>query len=73
MRAGRARCFCAPAGRAGRSAQLQALCDDLAMIVSLAMQHGVPAATLARAAGREGDGAPASLAGAALDLLEDAP
>lgn len=62
--------FLSPAaGRHGGSA-LDALCDDVAVLVSVALQHGVPVSALAHSVARLPDGGgPASLVGAALDLL----
>ncbi len=44
--------------------------EDVAVIVSIALQHGIPPAALAKSIARhEETGAPATLIGAALDLL----
>jgi hypothetical protein len=48
---------------------LEAGLRDAAILVSLALQHGVPVATLAAAITREGDGKPSTVIGAMLDQL----
>ncbi len=63
--------FLRPSGGAKAGSAIDALVDDLAVIVSVALQHGVPLAALARSLGREPAGHPASIAGAALDLLTE--
>jgi hypothetical protein len=42
---------------------------DGAILASLALQHGVPIATMAAAITREGDGAPSTIIGVVLDQL----
>lgn len=63
--------FLRPCGGARGGSAFEALCDDVAVIVSVAIQHGVPAAALARSVGRAPDGAAASVAGAAARLLAE--
>jgi hypothetical protein len=53
-----------------KSSQMTAIARDAAVCVSIALQHGVPAAALRSAVTREADGVAAGLIGAALDLLE---
>lgn len=49
---------------------MDALLDDVAVTVSIALQHGVPAAALAASMGRSGSvPAAVSIVGAALNLL----
>ena len=45
------------------------LADDVAVVISVALQHGVPAAALARSLGHLPDGTPASIVGATMQLL----
>ncbi len=53
---------------------IEALARDAAIIVSIALQHGAGLATIRHALTRDHDGGPATLIGAALDLLdEEAP
>ena len=52
------------------------LVDDVAVVISVALQHGVPADALARSMGRlpagePGARPPATIIGAALDLIEE--
>ena len=47
------------------------LLDDVAVVVSVALQHGVPAAALARSISRGDDGAPSTIAGAAVAFLAE--
>ena len=42
------------------------------MTLSLALQHGAPAAAIRAAVTREADGSPAGIVGAVLDLIEGA-
>lgn len=56
---------CGP--RAG--SDLAAIAHDAAIVLSIAMQHGVPAAAFAPAVSRDGDARPASIVGALADLL----
>lgn len=46
-----------------------ALQDDMGVALSLLLQHGVAPADIVRSLGRDGDGGPASLMGAAAALL----
>src|SRR4051812_6058969 len=46
---------------------------DTAILVSLALQHGVAIATLASAVTREGDGSPSTIMGVVLDKLLSQP
>jgi hypothetical protein len=48
---------------------LEASLRDAAVLVSLALQHGVPIVTMAGAITREGDGKPSTIIGAVLDQL----
>ena len=45
------------------------LVDDVAVVISVALQHGVPATALARSLGHLPDGAPSSIVGAAMQAL----
>lgn len=63
--------FLRPCGGARGGSAFEALCDDVAVIVSVSLQHGVPAAALARSVGRAPDGAASSIAGAAVRLLAE--
>ena len=45
------------------------LARDVAVIISIALQHGVSIAELSHSIGRSEDGTPQSIAGSALDLL----
>lgn len=58
--------FLRPASGGKTGSALDALADDLAVLLSLALQHGLALDALSRSLGRAGDGTPASLAGAAL-------
>jgi hypothetical protein len=49
---------------------LEAVARDAAIVVSIALQHGADLDTLRRALTRDGNGAPATLIGAALDAIE---
>jgi hypothetical protein len=48
---------------------LEANVRDTAILVSLALQHGVPLATMAAAITREGDGSASTVIGVVLDKL----
>ncbi len=54
----------------------KAACDladaarDAAVALSIALQHGTPAAAIRAAVTREADGSPAGIVGAVLDLLQ---
>ena len=61
--------FLRPTGGARSGSQMDYLCDDMAVLISVALQYGVPAAALSRSLARGADGAPATIAGAALDLI----
>lgn len=50
-----------------------ALARDTAVILSLALQHGVPIETMRAAVTRLQDGAPAGIVGCLLDLLTGEP
>lgn len=56
------------AGQAGDT--LAALARDAAILISLCLQHGVSARSLAGALTRGADGEPMTIAGAAMDLIE---
>lgn len=45
--------------------------DDVAKCIALALQFGCPLATIAATLGREGDGKPSSVVGAAVDKLAE--
>jgi hypothetical protein len=49
--------------------EVEANVRDTAILVSLALQHGVPLATMAAAITREGDGSASSVIGMVLDKL----
>lgn len=49
--------------------EVEANVRDTAILVSLALQHGVPVATMASAITREGDGSPSTIIGVVLDRL----
>ena len=72
--------FLRPTGGSRTGSAVDHLVDDVAVVISVALQHGVPAAALALSIGRLGDSAeagryrelgPASIVGAALDLIAD--
>jgi hypothetical protein len=52
---------------------IQAIGRDAAIVTSLALQHGADLATIRRALTRDHDGGPATLLGAALDILAEVP
>jgi len=54
-------------GRSG--AQAETLARDSAVLLSLALQHGVPVETIKKAITRNGDGTPTGPIGAIIDLL----
>lgn len=66
-----------PDGRVGEvfitgakvGSDLEASLRDAAVLISLALQHGVPVATMAGAITREGDGRPSTVIGDVLDQL----
>jgi ribonucleoside-diphosphate reductase alpha chain len=66
-----------PDGRVGEvfitgsksGSDLEANVRDTAILVSLALQHGVPLATMAAAITREADGSPSTVIGVVLDKL----
>ena len=49
--------------------EVEANVRDCAILVSLALQHGVPVQTMVAAITREGDGSPSTIIGAVLDQL----
>lgn len=49
------------------------LARDVALLISIALQHGVPIEEMRAAVGRAEDGTPHSIAGSALDLLATYP
>lgn len=51
---------------------LEAIARDSAILVSLALQHGVPIETIGHALTRDHDGGPATAIGAALDAILEA-
>ena len=63
--------FLRPTGGAKSGSEVDFLLDDLAVIVSVALQHGVPAAALARSVSRGRDGTPTTIAGAAVAFLAE--
>ena len=63
--------FLRPTGGAKSGSEVDFLLDDLAVVISVALQHGVPAAALARSISRGPDGAPSTIAGAALAFLAE--
>ena len=70
---GRAReVFLRPRGGAKVGSAVDALCDDAAILLSLALQYGVPLEQLRLSLSSTG-GEPATLIGAAVDALLDAP
>ena len=54
-------------GKSG--ADLQNIANDAAVVISLALQHGVPIETIRHAVTRCSDGSPASILGAVVDRL----
>ena len=52
-----------------RASDIEAAARDAAILVSLAIQHGVPLAQLRDATTRDGQGEPASVIGAVLDAI----
>ena len=52
---------------------LQSIVRDAGVALPLALQHGVPIATIRRAITRDGNGAPASILGAVVDRLPATP
>ena len=52
---------------------IEAIARDAAITTSLALQHGVALETIRTALTRDHDGAPATLLGAALDAIAEAP
>jgi hypothetical protein len=51
----------------------EALARDIAILMSLALQHGCTMETMRDALTRESDGAPSTIAGAAADILAPKP
>lgn len=49
--------------------QLDGVCRDSAILLSLALQHGVSLQNIRHAVTREGDGEPATIVGAIVDLI----
>lgn len=54
-------------GKSGE--QVEAVARDGAVLLSLALQHGVGLETIAKAVTRDGQGAPSSIVGAVVDCL----
>lgn len=52
--------------------QLDGVCRDSAVLLSLALQHGVSLENIQRAVTRESDGEPATIVGAIVDLMVSA-
>lgn len=52
--------------------QAEAIARDGAVLLSMALQHGVPLATIRNAMTRDAQGAPQSIVGAVVDRLETA-
>jgi hypothetical protein len=52
---------------------IEAIARDAAVTVSIALQFGVPIETIRQALTKDHDGGPATLLGAALDALAEAP
>lgn len=48
---------------------LESTARDAAVLISIALQHGVPVEVLAHAVTRNGDGSPATILGAVLDRM----
>jgi hypothetical protein len=76
--------LCAGCYRDGRIAEIflsshkpgsavEAVARDAAIMTSLALQHGADLATIRQALTKDHDGGPATLLGAALDVLAGAP
>lgn len=70
--------FLRPTGGSRTGSTVDHLVDDVAVVISVALQHGVPAQALASSAGRLGEFdeagryrelGPASIVGAALELI----
>lgn len=51
--------------------QLECVCRDSAILLSLALQHGVSVETIKHAITRNGAGEPSTIVGAIIDCLED--
>ena len=52
---------------------VEAIARDAAVVISLALQHGTPIATIRRAITRDGNGASSSVLGAVIDALPATP
>jgi hypothetical protein len=52
---------------------VEAIARDAAVVISLALQHGVPIDAIRHAVTRNGSGAPASILGAVVDALAGVP
>ena len=61
--------FLRPSGGGRVGSSVEVICDDAAVICSLALQHGISATYISQRLGRLPDGEPAGLVGAAIDLL----
>lgn len=70
--------FMRPTGGSRAGSAVDHLVDDAAVVISVALQHGVPAEALSRSVGRRGEFdeagryrelGPASIVGAALELI----
>ena len=61
--------FISALGNAGKGSATEALARDASILISLALQCGVPADVMRRAITRENDDAPATLVGAVLDSI----
>ena len=61
--------FLRPTGGGKTGSALDLLLDDVAVVISVALQHGVPVTALSKSTGSTPEGAPASIVGAALDLV----
>ena len=56
-------------GGARSGADLQNIAHDAAVVISLALQHGVPIESIQHATTRNSDGSPASILGAVVDRI----
>lgn len=60
--------FLRPGGTIRPGSEGALICEDVAIVLSLALQHSVPVSRL-RHSVMQADGSPASIVGAAIDLL----
>lgn len=68
-------CVATRTGRSAHTSMMASVCRDAAILISLALQHGVPAETMRNGITRGDVGDPATVIGAVLDELcgGDAP